>query len=88
MPTANAAQTLDHEFLGIRAKLLEVAASLDRIDRAEGGTGDDPRLAQLRKALAMLAEPGARTDRAERFQLHFSDPYEEDWMKKFDLAGR
>ncbi len=36
MPTAMpAAEVLDREFLEIRAKILEIAASLDRLDRGE-----------------------------------------------------
>ncbi len=31
-----AAATLEREFLTIRAKILEIAASLDRLDRADG----------------------------------------------------
>jgi len=68
---------LDRQFLEIRAKLLEVAASLDRITRAEGSAEDDPRLAQLREALAMMAGPEG--NRAERFQMIFSLPYDENW---------
>ena len=37
------ANPLDREFLGVRCRLIELAASLDRIDRA-GGASDDPRM--------------------------------------------
>ena len=73
-----APEVLDREFLGIRAKLLEVAASLDRIGRAEGSVDDDPRLAQLRAALQLLVDASA--DRAEQFQMLFSLPYDENWQ--------
>ena len=44
-------QILDREFLEIRSKLLTVAASFDRIERAAGDVGDDPRMQLFRKAL-------------------------------------
>jgi hypothetical protein len=75
---------LDREFLGIRARLLEVAASLDRIDRAEGNTSDDRRLALIRQALDVLLSPAG--DRAEQVQLLFSRQYDDDWQRKFDIT--
>jgi hypothetical protein len=61
-------------FLEMRARALEIAASLDRIERADGGpqvmTGD-PRLATLREAFAVLGRTGC-TDRAEQVLQLFS----------------
>jgi len=68
---------LNREFLELRAKVLELAASLDRLHRAEGAVDDDPRLAKLRRGLEILLSPEA--DRAERVQLLFSRAYNEDW---------
>lgn len=68
---------LNREFLELRAKVLELAASLDRLNRAEGAVDDDPRLAKLRRGLEILLSPEA--DRAERVQLLFSRAYNEDW---------
>ncbi len=34
----DAAEVLDHDFLEARCKILEIAATLDRIDRARRGT--------------------------------------------------
>jgi hypothetical protein len=59
---------LDEEFLSIRCKLIELAAVLDRIDRA-GGV-QDTRLDQIRAALGILAS--AAPNRAERVQMEFS----------------
>ena len=85
MPIPMAApDILDREFLGIRARLLEVAASLDRIDRGEGRTSDDPRLKLIRQALDVLLSPAG--DRAEQVQLLFSRPYDDDWQQKFDIT--
>lgn len=79
----NANAVLEREFLKTRAKILEVAAILDRIDRADGDVRDDPRHAQLRRGMeALLAD---EPDRAERLQLIFSLPYQEDWRRQFEL---
>ncbi|HBO43717.1 MAG TPA: hypothetical protein DD670_07250 [Planctomycetaceae bacterium] len=69
-----AAEMLDREFLTFRAKLVDLAAALDRIDRAEGSVDADPRIDQLRRGLELLASPGDR--RAERMQMAFSLPDE------------
>jgi hypothetical protein len=82
MPIPLAApELLNKEFLEIRAKLLETAAALDRLDRAEGSVGGDPRLKQIQEAIGILASRGP--DRAERLQLAFSLPYDENWRQKF-----
>jgi hypothetical protein len=68
---------LNREFLELRAKILELAASFDRLDRAEGAVADDARVAKLRRGLEIVLSDEA--DRAERVQLLFSRPYNEDW---------
>jgi hypothetical protein len=72
-----AAQALDAYFLEARARLLDLAAILDRIDR--GGGTNDPRLALIRQALGVLAEGG--NDRAARVQELFSLPYDPNWKR-------
>ena len=76
-------QALEREFLPVRAKILEIAASLDRLDRAEGGLANDPRLQQIRESLATLLR--AEPDRAEQIQLIFSRAYRDMWREEFDL---
>lgn len=79
-----APEILNRVFLEVRARLLEVAASLDRLDRAEGSVEDDPRLARIRQALAVLE--GRQPDRAEQIQRLFSLPYDEDWRDTYAIA--
>jgi hypothetical protein len=81
-----AQEVLNREFLEIRCKILDLAAALDRLDRAEGSLEDDPRLAALRAALDVLTtrEP----ERAERVQMVFSRPYDVGWQRNFDLTAR
>ena len=78
-----AGEVLDREFLAVRAKLIDVAAALDRIDRAQGTVSDEPRLDQIRQAFRILA--GNASDRAEQLQLLFSLPYRDDWRKSYGL---
>ena len=81
-----ASVVLDDEFLTIRAKLLEVAASLDRIDRAENGISrSDPRLGQLQAAVEALLRRDCQ--RAEQIQLLFSLPYDGNWREKFRMTN-
>ena len=68
---------LDREFLGIRGRLIELAATLDRIDRDDGPQADDPRPSRIRRALQILMSD--TSDRAERIQIEFSLPYDEKW---------
>jgi len=80
MPTPlAAAEILDREFLTARAKLIDLAAVLDRLDRADGAVADDSRLDSIRQSLQILA--GDQPDRAERIQLLFSLPYREGWRE-------
>jgi hypothetical protein len=63
-------QVLDLYFMENRAKLIDIAAFLDRIDRASGDA--DFRLDGFRRALAELG--GAAPERARQVLLALSDP--------------
>lgn len=87
MSTASSASdVLQREFLEMRAKILELAASLDRIDRGAGSIAGDPRRQLIERGLAALAETGP--GRAERVQLIFSLPYQDGWRKEMAMQGR
>ena len=60
-------------FMEHRAKLIDIAAFLDRFDRsAAAGKQEDFRMAAFRKAMGVLAE--GRPQRAKRILDLFSDP--------------
>jgi hypothetical protein len=61
---------LDLYFLDARHKLVELAAFLDRVERADGK--NDFRLKSFRAALAKL--DGNRKNKAKEVLLAFSDP--------------
>ena len=86
MPTPMpAAGVLDREFLEIRAKLLQVAASFDRIDRGDGTVEGDPRLALFHKAIEVLLSE--HTNRAEEIQLIFSRQYDDRWQTNLGVTA-
>jgi hypothetical protein len=80
-----AADVLEREFLQIRARILEVGALLDRLDRGAGSVADDPRYRQVRQAIETLSS--AAENRAEQIQLLFSLPFHDDWQAQFARQG-
>jgi hypothetical protein len=83
-----ATEGLNRDFLETRSRILEIAAALDRLDRASSHPGEAPdrRLAQLRQAIEALLEPGP--GRAETVQRLFSLDYDPDWQTTHGLARR
>lgn len=70
-------EVLDRDFLETRWLILQLAAALDRLDRAGSPNEGDARVEQLRKALGVLN--GDEAERAERVQLIFSREYDPNW---------
>ena len=84
MPTPVAARdVLDREFLELRAKILQIAASLDRVDRGDGSVDGDARMRLIHEGLDILRAPLG--DRAEKVQLLFSREYDESWRQTLSL---
>jgi hypothetical protein len=84
--TAPGCHVLDQEFLPLRAKLLEIAATLDRVDRAGGANDEDIRVELICQAISTLLRPD--DDRAEQIQLLFSRPYDDEWQEKMSVDSR
>ena len=86
--TREALAVLDRDFLETRCKILEIAATLDRIDRAPAHHPEhpDPRLGQIRQAIEALGVPGP--GRAETIQRIFSLDYDPNWQAQFKLQPR
>lgn len=63
-------QVLDLYFMDARSKLIDLAAFLDRVDRADGA--DDFRITALRTAIKELS--GGNKERAKSVLLSLSDP--------------
>ncbi|TWU35630.1 hypothetical protein Q31b_50650 [Novipirellula aureliae] len=68
---------LDSYFLEARCHLLEIAAVLDRHDRAcedDSQRSSEARIDLMYESLAMLSQRGAAANRSERLLLLFSEP--------------
>ncbi len=83
LASMTAEKVLDREFLEIRAKILELAASFDRFDRGDGSVRDDPRMRLIHRGVEMLQEDSE--NRAERIQRLFSREYDANWRNEFQM---
>lgn len=79
-------QVLDQDYLAIRARILDLAAALDRLNLAHEPPHHPPdrRLAEIRTALEALLEPDL--GRAETIQRIFSLEYDPHWRTRFELS--
>jgi len=69
-------QLIDEYFMEHRVQVLDLAAFLDRLERArEIDADDDFRLRSVRQAIAVLAD--GEGDRVQRVEMIFSDPRSE-----------
>lgn len=85
MNSRRSIEVLDQEFLPLRAKILEIAAGLDRMDRGVGSVASESRRAQIQAAIQILLRP--EDDRAEQVQLIFSRQFNDDWREEFGIEG-
>ena len=90
--TRNAQQILQEEFLIARARILELAAIFDRIDRAaieapsNSAVDNDKsmqQLALLAKGVAILQD--SEPERACRVQALMSRPYDPNWREQWTI---
>ncbi len=81
------ADVIDRYFMEHRAKLIDVAAFLDRLDRAEpdASDGEDYRIEALHRAIAALQ--GDEPQRARRVLELLSDPTTEPIASAKGLKG-
>lgn len=75
----DAKQVVDKYYLETRCMLIEIAATLDRVERAAerqaGSTAfHDDRIDRIRNSLAFLADKQNGPNRSEQVLLMFSDP--------------
>lgn len=71
-------ELIDEYFMEERVKVIDLAAFLDRLDRArELDAEDDFRLRSIRDALGVLAGDQGPPTRVQRVQMIFSDPRSE-----------
>lgn len=79
----SASDVLDRHFLETRARILEIAAILDRIDRAGGVAAEDRRAQQLQQGIQILLQ--SDDNRAEQVQRLFSRSYNNNWRQEMGV---
>ncbi len=83
-PAARDAQKiLTEEFFIARSKILDLAATLDRLDRANGSVDQLQQRKLLQQGMEILLDD--QPDKAKRVQLLMSRPYDPDWRKNYGL---
>ena len=80
----DAEAVLTREQFKIRAKLIELAAIFDRIDRAEGSVDDDLRMVEIRESISVLAAENNDSGRAERIQMIYSREFDPNWQQDLE----
>lgn len=84
MNTGRSSQhVLETEFPALRAKVLELAAGLDRIDRATPSGTEGEHLQTLSSAIECLLRSGP--ERTEQIQLLFSRAYDDNWRESMEV---
>jgi hypothetical protein len=83
---ASPKQILDETFLVTRSRLIDIAATLDRLDRAGSAESlDDPRQERIEEALEILLGKSDEADRTKKMQQLFSRPYDAKWRREFGI---
>lgn len=79
----SAEQILAEEFLHARSRILDLAAFLDRLERAPGSTEQEARMRWLAEGLEILCDD--EVGKARRVQLLMSRDYDPAWQKKYGI---
>ena len=82
----SAERILADEFMVARAKILELAATLDRLDRASGNIEDSKPMQLLMQGIHVLIED--EPEKAKRVQLLMSRQYDPNWQKNLSVSKR
>ena len=82
-PARSAEKVLSEELFIARSKILDLAATLDRLERADGSLEALHQLKLLEQGMEILLDD--QSDKAKRVQLLMSRPYDPDWRKNYGL---
>jgi hypothetical protein len=80
-PTLSSYESLQREWLPLRARLLDIAATLDRLDRQHALAVDSNESQTIQEALRLLTS--SEPNRAEQLQQLYSRPYDPAWRERF-----
>lgn len=80
----SAEQIVVDEFMIARAKIVELAATLDRIERATGDVEDSKNMQLLVQGMHILCDD--EVEKAKRVQLLMSRQYDPDWQSRMSIS--
>jgi hypothetical protein len=84
MAERSAAQIIAEEFMIARAKIVELAATLDRIERASGNVEDSRNMQLLVQGMHILIDD--QFEKAKRVQLLMSRDYNPNWQNLMSIS--
>lgn len=81
-----AQQIVAEDFMIARARIVELAATLDRIERAAGDVNDSKSMLLLLQGMHILCDD--EVEKAKRVQLLMSRQYDPQWQTQMSLEKK
>ncbi len=86
MVERSAEQIVADDFMIARARIVELAATLDRIERATGDVEDSKNMQLLMQGMQVLCDD--EVEKAKRVQLLMSRQYDPQWQSQMSIAKK
>ncbi len=86
MVERSAEQIVADDFMIARARIVELAATLDRIERATGDVEDSKNMQLLIQGMQVLCDE--EVEKAKRVQLLMSRHYDPQWQSQMSIAKK
>ena len=81
-----AQQIVAEDFMIARARIVELAATLDRIERATGDVDDSKNMQLLMQGMHILCDD--EVEKAKRVQLLMSRQYDPQWQAQMSIERK
>ncbi len=81
-----AQQIVAEDFMIARARIVELAATLDRIERASGNVDDSKNMQLLMQGMNILCDD--EVEKAKRVQLLMSRHYDPEWQTQMAIERK
>ena len=82
----SAQQIVAEDFMIARARIVELAATLDRIERASGNVDDSKNMQLLMQGMNILCDD--EVEKAKRVQLLMSRHYDPEWQTQMAIERK
>jgi len=82
----SAQQIVAEDFMIARARIVELAATLDRIERATGDVDDSKNMQLLMQGMHILCDD--EVEKAKRVQLLMSRQYDPQWQTQMSIERK